>query len=69
MPACFGMAGVHVLAVPGGPGKILPLHYKDIRRHGSRNCSSMSSIKITQVGSDAASRPMRRRVESAIKPK
>jgi hypothetical protein len=26
----------------------------------------MSSIKITQVGSDAASRPMRRRIESAV---
>jgi hypothetical protein len=44
-------------------------HYKDIRRHGSRNCSSMSSIKITQVGSNAAtSRPMRRRIEVAVMP-
>jgi hypothetical protein len=29
----------------------------------------MSSIKIIQVGSDAASRPIRRQMESAIKPK
>jgi hypothetical protein len=36
--------------------------------HGSHKCSSVSSIKITQVGSDAASRPMRGWAESAVMP-
>jgi hypothetical protein len=65
----YGLILLSLQHNPTGVWKWHWCHYKDIRRHGSHNCSSMSSIKITQVGSDAASRPMRRRIESAVMPR